>query len=141
MSSSDSSALLTTDAMTTLTEPNAGQLTGQVLRGLGWKLVSQIAIQGTRLVVAITLARLLTPHEFGLAAMALVLTAFVVPFADMGLGSALVQRRTIDETDRSTVFWASVAAGFTLSLLGFLVAPLIADFYGDDAVAPLVSVL
>jgi O-antigen/teichoic acid export membrane protein len=141
MSPTESTAVLTPDEMASLTEPNAAQLTGHVLRGLGWKLVSQIAIQGTRLVVAITLARLLTPHEFGLAAMALVLTAFVVPFADMGLGSALVQRRTIDETDRSTVFWASVAAGFTLSLLAFLLAPFIADFYGDDAVAPLVSVL
>jgi O-antigen/teichoic acid export membrane protein len=140
-STTETSAVLEADATTSLGEPHPSQLSGHVVRGLGWKLVSQIAIQGTRLAVGITLARLLTPHQFGLAAMALVITAFVVPFADMGLGSALVQRPTIDETDRSTVFWASVGAGVGLSLLGFALSPLIADFYGDDAVAPLVAVL
>lgn len=129
------------EAFRSLGDPNASELSSRVVRGLGWKLVSQIATQGARIVVGITLARLLTPNEFGLAAMALVVTAFVIPFADMGLGSALVQRASIDETDRSTVFWASVGAGFSLSLLGFAVAPFIADFYGNDAVGPLVSVL
>lgn len=124
-----------------LEEPRAGQLSGQVVRGLGWKAVSQIATQATRIVVGITLARLLTPHQFGLAAMALVVTAFVIPFADMGLGAALVQRATLDELDRSTAFWASVTAGILLSLLGAAASPLIADFYGNPSVGPLVAVL
>jgi O-antigen/teichoic acid export membrane protein len=124
-----------------LEEPRAGQLSGQVVRGLGWKAVSQIATQGTRLIVGITLARLLTPHQFGVAAMALVVTAFVIPFADIGLGSALVQRATIDELDRSTVFWTSVSAGVLLSVLGAAASPLVADFYGNPSVAPLVAVL
>jgi O-antigen/teichoic acid export membrane protein len=141
MASTETSLPLTTDAISPLAEPDASDLSSHVRRGLGWKLVSQVAIQVTRLAVGITLARLLTPHEFGLAAMALVVTAFVIPFADMGLGAALVQRKTIDETDRSTVFWASVGAGVSLSLIGVAVSPLIAKFYGDDAVAPLVSVL
>jgi O-antigen/teichoic acid export membrane protein len=124
-----------------LDEPDPDQLSGHVYRGLSWKLASQIATQGTRLVVGISLARLLTPHQFGLAAMALVLTAFIIPFSDMGLGAALVQRRTLGEKDRSTVFWASVAVGIILTLLGVIAAPFIADFYGNAAVAPLVAVL
>jgi O-antigen/teichoic acid export membrane protein len=124
-----------------LAEPDSEELSGYVVRGLGWKFVSQIATQGTRLVVGITLARLLTPHQFGLAAMALVISAFVIPFADMGLGAALVQRRVLEPGDRSTVFWASVAAGVLLSITGAAVSPLIADFYGNPAVGPLVAVL
>ena len=83
-----------------------------------------------RLAVVVTLARLLGPADFGLAAMALVLSAFVVPLADLGLGTALVQRRTLEERERSTVFWLSVAAGVGLSALGIALAGLVADFYG-----------
>src|SRR5262245_28370144 len=101
MSASDTSeGLRATADQRVLAEPDEQQLSSHVVRGLGWKLVSQVATQGTRLVVGITLARLLTPHQFGLAAMALVISAFVIPFADMGLGAALVQRRVLEPGDR-----------------------------------------
>lgn len=122
-------------------EPRLDQLSGQVVRGLGWKAFSQVATQLTRLIVGITLARLLTPHQFGLGAMALVISAFVISFADVGLGAALVQRRTLNDGDRSTAFWTSLAAGVTLSALGVAAAPLVGRFYGDDAVTPLVAVI
>jgi O-antigen/teichoic acid export membrane protein len=124
-----------------LEEPDAKDLSGHVARGLGWKLFSQITTQGSRLIVGIVLARLLTPHEFGQAAMALVVSAFVISFADVGLGAALVQRKTLTEDDRSTAFWTSLGAGALLSILGFVLAPFVGDFYGDDAVSPLVAVI
>src|SRR5262245_23469143 len=140
MSTSESSVSLAGSA-SSFEEPRADELSGRVVRGLGWKAFSQIATQVTRLAVGITLARLLTPHDFGLAAMALVISAFVISFADVGLGAALVQRRKLTEIDCSTAFWTSLAAGALLSLAGFLASPLVADFYGDDAVGPLVAVI
>lgn len=140
MATSETSVPLGT-ATEALGEPRTDELSGRVVRGLGWKAFSQIATQLIRLGVGITLARLLTPHDFGLAAMALVVSAFVISFADVGLGAALVQRRKLTEVDCSTAFWTSLAAGALLSLGGFLAAPLVADFYGDKAVEPLVAVI
>jgi O-antigen/teichoic acid export membrane protein len=125
----------------TLSEPQKHELSAHVARGLGWKGASQVAVQGTRLVVMVALARLLTPHEFGLAGMALVLAGFVIPFADMGLGAALVQRRSLTEDDRSTAFWASLSAGVVFTAVALLAAPYIADFYGHEEVEPLIKVL
>src|SRR4051794_14805870 len=83
----------------------------RVLRGLAWGAASQVILQISRIVVAVILARLLAPHDYGVAAMVLVFSSLVLVFSDLGLGAALVQRKTLTEADRSTAWWTSVAAG------------------------------
>lgn len=112
-------------------------LRARVMRGLGWKAVSLVTLQTSRLVVALILARLLAPRDFGLAGMVLVFSALVFIFADLGLGSALVQRASITQVDRSTVFWTTTAVGAFLTLVGVGVSGLIADFYDEPQVAAL----
>jgi O-antigen/teichoic acid export membrane protein len=118
-----------------------GQLRGRVLRGLAWKVGSQVFIQGSRVVVAIVLARLLAPHDYGVAAMVIVLSGLVLVFSDLALGSALVQRRTLTEADRSTVFWTSVGIGALCTLVGIVMAGPVAAFYGEPEVKPLFAAL
>lgn len=118
--------------------PSATGLRAKVVRGLGWKLASQFVNQGARIAVGLTLARLLTPHEFGLAAMAIAFSGLALVLSDPALGAALVQRRTISEEDRSTVFWTTVAAGLLCTLAGIALAGTIASFFGEPAIRPLV---
>lgn len=113
----------------------------RVLRGLSWKFASQLILQGTRIALALILARLLTPHEYGLAGMVLVFASFVLIFSDFGLGAALVQREEVTETDCSTVFWATVTAGLVFAGVGFAVAGPVASFYRAPDVKPLFSAL
>src|SRR3954471_20222859 len=109
----------------------------QALRGLAWKSVSVVVLQVSRSVTAIILARLLTPVDYGLAGMVLVVSTLVYVFADLGMGAALVQRKELTEHDRSTVFWFSVASGAVFTLIGVAVSGLVADFYGEPQVAGL----
>jgi O-antigen/teichoic acid export membrane protein len=120
---------------------SSGSLRGQVFRGLAWKALSQVVGQGGRLAVAIVLARLLSPRDFGLAGMVLVFSSLVLVFSDMALGAALVQRKELGEHDRATAFWTSVAAGVVFTLIGIAVADPIAHFYGEPDVRPLLMVL
>lgn len=112
-----------------------------VVRGLAWKAVSRVVLQLSRFFVAILLARLLTPAEFGLAAMVLVLSGLVVVVGDAGLGAALVQRKSITDEDKSTVFWTSLGIGAVFTAAGVVAAGPVADFYGQQAVKPLLIVL
>lgn len=98
-------------------------------------------MQVMRLGVTVVLARLLSPHDFGLAAMVLVFSSVIFVFSDLALGTALVQRPTLTEADRSTVFWTSVVVGIVLTLLGVAASGPIADFYGEPEVQPLLAVL
>jgi O-antigen/teichoic acid export membrane protein len=93
------------------------------------------------MVVALTVARLLAPEEWGLAAMVMVFSGFVIVFTDNALGTALIQRRTVSESDRSTVFWISSGIGLLLMVCGVAISGLLADFYGEPAVGPLFAVL
>jgi O-antigen/teichoic acid export membrane protein len=110
---------------------------GRVATGLRWKIVSQVLQQGSRTAVAIVVAHLLAPSAFGLAAMALVFSGIATLFSDLALGAALIQRRTITEADRSTVFWTQMAMGALLTTAGIVFAPAAADFFDTPKVAPL----
>jgi O-antigen/teichoic acid export membrane protein len=112
-----------------------------VARGLGWKVASTVSRWLTKSVVAIVLARLLAPSGYGVAAMVIVFSALVAVFADLGFGAALVQRLSLSERDRSTVFWFSCAAGLVFTGIGIAVSPLVARFYGEPPVGPLFAVL
>ena len=116
-------------------------LRSPVLRGLAWKGTSQVFLQASRLVVAVLLARMLSPQDYGLAAMALVLASLVIVFSDVALGAALVQRPQLTEADRSTAFWTSVAVGAICTVLGVALSGAFARLYGDPAVGPLFAVL
>ena len=64
----------------------------RVFNGLLWKVLSQAFSQLSGVVVAVILARLLLPHDYGLAAMVLVFAGLVTVFSDLALGAAIVQR-------------------------------------------------
>lgn len=118
----------------TIDQAHSDSLGSRILSGLAWKAGSQVTLQITRTVVALVLARMLAPEDWGLAAMVLVFAGFVVVFTDNALGTALIQRRQILEEDRSTVFWVSAAVGIALALCGVAFAGQLADFYGEPKV-------
>lgn len=115
----------------------ADGIRSRVLRGIAWKTTSAVFLQISRLVVGIVLARLLSPHDYGLAGMVLVVSSLVAIFSDLALGAALVQRKKLSEADRSTVFWTSAVMGLLFTVAGFALAGPAASFYGEPKVKPL----
>ena len=112
-----------------------------IVRGIGWKFASQVTLQLSRLVVGIVLARLLSPHDYGLAGMVIVFSSLVIVFSDLALGAALVQRASLSERDRSTVFWVAAGAGLLFTVAGVALSGPLADFYGEPEVQPLFAAL
>jgi O-antigen/teichoic acid export membrane protein len=123
--------------MTNAEQTSSSTIASRILNGVAWKAGSQITLQISRMTVALILARLLAPHDWGLAAMVLVFASFVVVFTDSALGTALIQRRDLHEGDRSTVFWLSAGIGLALMLASIFSAGALARFYGEPAVRPL----
>lgn len=108
-------------------------LSGTVAWSLKWRLTSQLVREGSRLGVAILLARILTPEQWGIATMALVIAAFVELIPD-NMSVGLVQRTRITEADRSTIFWTVMAMGIGLAVLGIAASGTIAAWYGEPQV-------
>jgi PST family polysaccharide transporter len=83
------------------------------------------------IVATAVLARLLTPHDYGLIGMVAVFTGFVAMFKDLGLSLATVQRPEITGEQISTLFWVNVTISAAITVLMVVLAPLIGWFYSE----------
>lgn len=106
-----------------------------------WKFAERCGAQIIQFVLQIVLARLLTPEDYGLIGLITVFISISLVFAQSGLGQALVQKKTADKTDFSTVFYFSLAFSIILYIILFLCAPLIAGFYDSPQLTSIVRVL
>jgi PST family polysaccharide transporter len=87
------------------------------------------------------LARLLFPADFGLVAMVAPLANFVGIFADIGLGQAIIQRKTLNQPQVSALFWLTMAMSCALVVIVAAIAPLAALAYREPRVVPLMLML
>lgn len=106
-----------------------------------WSGGDLILRQGMQFVATMVLARLLSPAEFGLMAMLALVIGMAYVVMDGGFSVALIQRRDISHLDESTVFWCNLGIGSMLTLLLFVSAPLIANFYDTPILEPLTRVM
>ena len=94
-----------------------------------WDFAGNIGMQLIAFIISIILTRLLEPEQFGLLGMVMVFAAVAQVFIHMGFGSALVQKQSVSPTTYSSVFWLNLGIGIVISLVVFLLAPVIAKFY------------
>lgn len=73
-------------------EPSTA-IRSQVRRALGWSALSTLALRIGTFSVGIVLARLLTPEQFGVYAVALTVQAVLMTLADLGLSADLIRSR------------------------------------------------
>lgn len=85
------------------------------------------------LAATVALARLLTPAEFGVAAVALVATVVATASGQQGLTAPLVQRRSIDQAHLRVAVLLSLALGALLAaLMATLAEPLAEPVFGAE---------
>ena len=77
------------------------------------------------------LARLLTPHDYGLVGMTAVITGFVAVFKDAGLTTATVQRAEISHAQVSMLFWINLLLGCAVAVILVAVSPGVAAIYRE----------
>lgn len=84
----------------------------------------------------VVLARLLTPADFGLVALASVVLGLAVVLFDLGINIAVVQRSTLDDTDLNTAWSIRLIQNTVIAALLGIVAPFVAAYYGDLRLGP-----
>ena len=106
-----------------------------------WSVVAQILNVATTIAATAVLARLLTPATFGLTAMAGIVLRFGQYFAQMGVGSALVQKRELTDEDIRAGFTSSVLLGVVVCGVIVVAAPLAHLVFKDPQVVPVARVM
>ncbi len=116
-------------------------LTHRALTGMAWVAWGSGIMALLKVVVLVLLTRLLSPADFGVVSAALIVIVFALTFSQLGLGPALVQRPELRPEHISTAFYASSFFGILAGATIWLVAPLVAQFFRMDGLAPVVRVL
>lgn len=99
-----------------------------------WQTASS-AVKGVlQFGVMVLLARILTPEDFGLAALALIVVGFAEMVVDLGLGPALVQRMDVTQRQIRVAFTASSLLGVAITALIVLASPYSVPLLRNDAV-------
>jgi O-antigen/teichoic acid export membrane protein len=103
-----------------------------------------IQLGGSKLIFFIrilVLARLLTPNDFGLMAIATTAMGFFQNTSDLGMIPALVQGKEISEKDYNSAWSVGMIRASLITIVMITAAPLIAIIFDEAQAAPIIRVL
>lgn len=101
-------------------------------RGLRWSLLGNLVMKAGSFVMSLVLARLLVPEDFGVFAIALAATQFVIYINDAGVIAATVQWRGRLEEIAPTATVVAILSSFALYALFWVIAPFYARLAGSE---------
>lgn len=119
----------------------ANNIKQQLFSGVFYTALAKYSGVIISLVVAGILARLLSPDDFGVVAIATVIIAFFNIFTDMGVSPAIVQHKSLGKEELSDIFSFTVWTGIGISVLFFAASWLIADYYESEILRTLCQLL
>lgn len=113
----------------------------KAVTGMFWSFSDSMATQVTQFIIGLILARILSPEEFGLVGMITVFLAISQSLADGGFGEALIRKKDATDADYSTVFYFNLLASIAIFAVFYVLAPVIASFYGRAELTDIARVL
>lgn len=104
--------------------------------GLGSALGKLLSLSTT-----LVLARLLSPQDYGVMALAMIVIGFVGFFNEVGIGAAIVQKTELSTTEVNGCFAIAVLTSLALSGMTVMGSGLAAGFFRTPALQAMISVL
>ena len=89
----------------------------------------RIFTQVAQILLSIIIARLVSPSDYGILGIIMVLVHISTVFIDNGLGSALIYKHNLNQNDINTVFTFNVCLSSLFYIIIFFTAPFISSFF------------
>ena len=106
-----------------------------------WKFLERFGVYFVQFAVSIVLARILGPERYGSIAIVNIFIAFATVFVQNGLNSAIIQKKSLDMQEVSSVFYINIILATFLYGCLFIGAPFIADMYDTPQLCTVLRVL
>ncbi len=120
---------------------SAQELKNSAIKALKWSFFTEMIFKIIPPLATIILARVLIPRDFGIFAVAMVVTSFAQLLQDFGLGSALIQREVNVKKSASVIFWTNTFLGIILYFVIFFLSPLASIFFNEPVLTKILRVL
>lgn len=116
-------------------------LKNKTVNGFFWQLAQRVSCQLISFGISVILARLLAPNDYGIVAICSMLLVLIGLLIDGGLGTALIQKKNIDDLDLNTVFYTSTTCSLFVYGVVFITAPLISLLFDSPQITTVIRVL
>jgi len=110
----------------------------QGIRAVKWSAIATVARFVMQFAAQIILARILGPENYGIFGIGLVVLTLTNVFSNFGFGWSLLHRKVVTEEDVRFAFTWQVIVGSTATLVLFLLAPVLAEFFHEPRVEPVI---
>ena len=116
-------------------------LRSSVLLALRWSAGLRIASQVATWAMTLIVIRLLSPADYGLMALASIVMAFLMMINELGIGPALVQRESLDDSILGQAFGIALVSNLLLMATVWFASPLVAAFFEEPELIPIIRLL
>ena len=106
-------------------------------KGLLWGALNSSTMQVLNLVFGIFLARMLSPHDYGIVGVLAIFSLIAGNLQSSGFTQGLTNIKQPTANDYNSVFWFNVSVSIVCYVILFFCAPLIAWFFHSDELVPL----
>ena len=106
-----------------------------------WSFLERFSSEIIAFVIGIVLARLLTPHDYGVVGITTIFIVFSNVIIESGFTNALIRKSNRTEDDLSTAFYFNVLVGVFCYVFLFFVAPWIANYFEEPALVLLIRII
>lgn len=133
-----------------MTEPATGPATPRpsrqvrdraLMQGVAWTGGAKWITQGLSWASTIVVARLLSVEDYGVVGATMIVVGFIQVLNEFGLGAAVVSQRDLTDRQHGALATFSLCLGTLLAVAVYLGASLVAAFYRQADVAPVLRLL
>lgn len=103
-----------------------------ILSNTKWVAISQFFKIGVQLLNIVVLARLIPPAEYGIMAMALVVTNFATLVRDLGTSAAIIQKKNLENKTINSIFWLNIIMGCGVAGVIIISSPFISHLFHTE---------
>lgn len=111
------------------------------ISGVKWTSLASIVNALLQILQVTILARFLSPSDFGLMAIVMVVLGFAQAFLDMGISNAIIHKQEITHQQLSTLYWVNILAGLLVYGIVFGSSTFIASFYHEPLLEDMIVVV
>lgn len=112
-----------------MSEKENPSLRMQAVHGVKWTGISTVITTTLLYGRLAILAHILSPKDFGLMGMVIVIIGLGQAFADMGLSQSVIWKQDATREQLSTLYWLNIMAGVAVFCIAIAISPLVAAFF------------
>ena len=114
--------------------------TKSIIQGISWSVIMRWSLKFIGLINVAILARLLSPEDYGIVAMATLSYGLISLFIDFGAAMMVIRADKVTDELLNSSWTARIIQGILLGLFLFLLSPVLEQFFNNDQLASIIIV-